>query len=179
MKRLSFVALALLAASMLGGRTSYLSGTHERHYQAAMHDSSITVATEFFAPCSVPLASSTTRCIASEGRSETLRQVTIVVVSTLGATEDCTFTIETSPDLSAWTAVASSAISVGPNSANAAGVCATGTDVKAVGDYCTRVLADGVIVEPGGGWRFATSKAAEETCSAMEGLGVHVLSVIQ
>ena len=182
MIRTQLVIFALLLPLLLGGRTMHLSSAYERHHTFTMHDSS-PLLSETFAPCTGPSAVTATagraRCIAPNGRTEILRQITIAVIEAVtDADEDCTFTIETSTDLSTWTAVASSAISVGSNLTNAAGVCQAGSLVlDTVGESCTRTLADGVVVVPGGGWRIALSTTA--TCEAMEGVGGYVISTIQ
>lgn len=188
MSRIQKVSLLVLAVLMLGGRTVYLSNVHENHYFSSMYDPVVDVADESFTPCSASLAGDQATggawCIVPSGRVEILRQFTIAIIANMDdATEDCTFIIETSPDRSSWTTVASSEIKTGdadPGQINAAGVCAATTyTVDVVGDFCTRTLADGVSVPAGGGWRIALNTSGGNTCTNVEGVAAHVVSIYQ
>ena len=177
------IVLALLAVLMLGGRTAYLSQAHESHYFFLLNDGVITTS-EAFTPCAAATGQTETLgkawCIIPNGRMETLRSFTVAVTAAIdgGAVDDCTLTLETSTDLSTWTAVSSSVIHTGPGLTNLAGACAAGTLVlDAVGEHCTRVIADGVTVPAGGAWRVAISSTG--TCTDLTAVGAHVSSIYQ
>ncbi len=190
MRRFTIAFLILASCVLSSGVASaqyvaHFSQFHVRPYVFVMSDPVILV-TDVFSPCTVKSLAlnqdlGKAWCQNTGPGNEVFIQWTFVVLeATTGGSEDCDLTLEISKDLSTWTAVASSKIMVGDhaNQSNLSGVCGpSAVQMDTIGKICTRVFDEGVVVPVGGGWRIGIDLG--ETCSALEGIGAWLETVIQ